>query len=44
MKFTKQAFSRDLCSSYEQDCAGKEHPPKPEKHKVEGWLNDQLQL
>ena len=44
MKLTKQAFSRDLCSSYEQDCAGKEHPPQPEKHKVEGWLDDQLQL
>ena len=33
-----------FCSSYEQDCAGKEHSTKSEEHQVKSRLDDEHQL
>merc|ERR1712183_177098 len=37
-------FRNNQTSSDEQDCAGEEHPAKPEEHQVKSWLHDEHQL
>ena len=45
MQYFKLIFwRRNICSSYEQDCAGKKHSAKPEEHQVKSWLHDEHQL